>query len=209
MTYEELFTPSEIMGFLYCPRFIYYMRCLDIPQNEHKRFKVQKGREFHDYKTRTNKEYVRKKIECIKKDTNVFLHSKKLALKGKVDEVLYFRDGTMAPLDYKFAEYKGAIYSTYRLQALIYGALISETFERPVHKGYICYTRSKNYLAEISFTRRDWLLLDATLRDMRRIIDKNYYPKATKYKARCIDCCYKNICVEGREGAKSIEISGF
>lgn len=209
MNYEELLTPSEIMEFLYCPRFIYYMQCLNIPQNEHNRFKVQKGREVHEFKSNTNKEYVRKKLDCVKKEINVFLHSRKLGLKGKVDEVLLFKDGSMAPLDYKFAEYKGVIYSTYRLQTLVYGGLISENYGKPVFKGYLCYTRSKNYLAEIKFTKQDWLTLDSVIKDMRRVIDTNYYPKATKYRARCVDCCYKNICIEGREIAKSLEISGF
>ncbi|MDS1029147.1 CRISPR-associated protein Cas4 [Bacillota bacterium LX-D] len=206
---RELLNPSEVIEFLYCPRFIYYMRCLKIPQNEHNRFKVMKGRDIHQYKSQINKEYVRKKIACTKKEIDIFLHSKKLGLKGKVDEVLQLADGTMAPLDYKFAEYKGVIYSTYRIQALIYGALISENYEKPVYTGYLCYIRSKNYLAEIKFTQRDWLILDAALKDMRKIIEENYYPKATKYKARCVDCCYKNICVEGLEASKSLEISGF
>lgn len=209
MSDQALLTPSEIMEFLYCPRFIYYMRCLDIPQNEQNRFKVMKGRDVHNYKSNTNKEYVRKKIDCAKKEINVFLHSKKLGLKGKVDEILHFADGTMAALDYKFAEYKGVIYSTYRLQTLIYGVLIRENYGKPVYKGYLCYTRSKNYLAEVKFNQHDWLVLDTALKDIKKIIEENYYPKATKYKTRCVDCCYKNICVEGREASKSLEISGF
>lgn len=205
----ELLTPSEIIEFLYCPRFIYYMKCLDIPQNEQNRFKVMKGRDVHDYKSQVNKQYVRKKIDCTKKEQNVFLHSKKLGLKGKVDEVLHFANDTMAPLDYKFAEYKGVVYSTYRIQALIYGVLISENYQKPVHKGYLCYTRSKNYLVEITFNHRDWLALDNAIRDTKRIIEVNYYPEATNCKARCVDCCYKNICVEGIESTKSLEVNGF
>lgn len=206
---QELLTPSEIMEFLYCPRFIYYMRCLNIPQNEQNRYKVMKGRDVHDYKSKVNKNYVRKKIDCVNKEINVFLHSQKLGLKGKVDEVLHFADGTLAPLDFKFAEFKGIIYSTYRMQTLIYATLISENYGKLVEKGYLCYTRSQNYLAEITFNKQDWLTLDEALRDIRRIIKENYYPKATKNKAKCVDCCYKNICVEGLEANKGLDISGF
>lgn len=209
MLSQELLTPSEIMEYLYCPRFIYYMKCLDIPQNEHNRFKVMKGRQVHEYKSQVNKEYLRKKVDCVKKEINVFLHSNKLGLKGRVDEVLHFADGSIAPLDYKFAEYKGVVFSTYRLQALIYGALINENYKKPVKKGYLCYIRSKNYLHEIRFSQKDWIALDLALKDIRKIVEENYYPKATKYRARCTDCCYKNICVEGREKAKSLEISGY
>ena len=190
MNESQLITPSEVIEFLYCPRFIYYMRCLDIPQNEHNRFKVIKGRDIHEYKSQVNKNYVRKKIDCVKKDIDVFLHSQKLGLKGKVDEILYFANGTMAPLDFKFAEFKGVIYSTYRIQTLIYAKLISDNYGVSVNKGYLCYTRSKNHLVEIIFNKQDWLTLDGALQDIRRIIEGNYYPKGTKYKARCIDCCY-------------------
>jgi hypothetical protein len=41
-------TPSEIIEFLYCKRFIYFMKCLGIRQYEEKRYKVQKGREIHE-----------------------------------------------------------------------------------------------------------------------------------------------------------------
>ena len=34
-------TPSDIIEFLYCKRFIYYMKCLGIEQYEEKRYKVQ------------------------------------------------------------------------------------------------------------------------------------------------------------------------
>ena len=33
-------TTSILLEYLFCPRFIYFMNCLCIPQNEDKRFKV-------------------------------------------------------------------------------------------------------------------------------------------------------------------------
>jgi len=85
---KVLITPSEIIEYLYCPRFIYFMFCMDIKQHEDKRFKVQKGREVHKEKSSTNKEYLRKKIGIVKKESDVYLSSENLHLKGIVDEVL-------------------------------------------------------------------------------------------------------------------------
>lgn len=48
--FEYYITPSDMIEFLYCRRFIYYMKCLSIPQFEENRFKVQKGREVHEKK---------------------------------------------------------------------------------------------------------------------------------------------------------------
>ncbi len=55
-------TPSEIIEFLYCKRFIYFMKCLGIRQYEEKRYKVQKGREIHEKREKENRDYLRKKL---------------------------------------------------------------------------------------------------------------------------------------------------
>ena len=58
-------TPSLVIEYLYCPRFIYFMKVLEISQNEGSRYKVQKGRDIHTYKSLTNIEYKRKKIGVV------------------------------------------------------------------------------------------------------------------------------------------------
>ena len=60
-------TASDILEYLYCPRFIYFENYLDIPQHQEKRFKVQKGRDVHDDKQRINPAYLRKKLGCIER----------------------------------------------------------------------------------------------------------------------------------------------
>jgi len=57
-----LLTPSEIIAHLYCPRFTYFMIAMNISEHEEKRFKVLKGREIHEDKTKINKDYLRKGI---------------------------------------------------------------------------------------------------------------------------------------------------
>jgi len=188
-------TPSEVIEYLFCPRFTYFMNCLCIPQNEEKRFKVLKGREIHDDKTKVNRDYLRKKINCINKEILVYMCSKKYHLKGEVDEVLTLKDGTMAPLDYKYAEYQGAVFKTHKIQATLYALLIKDNYNKEVNKGYICYIRSKNLLKEINFTKDDFIFAEEIIIDILKIIHTGYFPKKTRYPAKCIDCCYKNICV--------------
>lgn len=103
---EEYITPSEIIEFLYCPRFTYFMKCLSIKQYEENRFKVQIGREKHTNKSNSSVLNVRKRIGGVSKEQEKYLISKKYGLKGIVDEVYALDDGSYAPLDYKFAEYK-------------------------------------------------------------------------------------------------------
>jgi len=73
---DTIITISDVLEYLFCPRFTYFMYCLDIPQHEEKRFKVLKGRDVHETRRMTNAEYVRKKLNCIKKERSVFIASK-------------------------------------------------------------------------------------------------------------------------------------
>lgn len=106
------FYPSQIIEYLYCPRYTYFEYVLCIPQNEDKFYKVLRGRELHSEKLERNKDYLRKKIGVKDKWLDQYLGQKNL--RGRVDEVLKLEDGTYAPLDYKFAEWKEKIYETYK-----------------------------------------------------------------------------------------------
>ncbi len=64
-----------------------------------------------------------------------------------------------------------------------------------VKRGYVCYTRSNNYVAEIEFREKDYVEAKQIVREILRIIQRGYYPEGTKQKERCVDCTYRNICV--------------
>ena len=70
-------TVSEVIEYMFCPRFTYFMNCLCIPQKEGERYKVQKGRKIHEDKSKINKEYLRKKIGVKNKEISIYLSSKK------------------------------------------------------------------------------------------------------------------------------------
>ena len=191
---DTTITVSDVIEYTFCPRFTYFMYCLSIPQHEEKRFKVVKGRDIHDKKTKLDKKYLRKKLGVDRKEVSVYLSSPKYHIRGIVDEVLFLEDGTAAPLDYKFAEYKGRVFGTYKSQALLYGLMISDIYEIEVRKGFICYTRSNNIVKEITFEKSDFERVVKTVDEILDIIQKGFYPKKTKYSNKCIDCCYRNIC---------------
>lgn len=188
-------TPSQVLEYLYCPRFIYFMECLKIAQHEEQRFKVQQGRSVHEQKMRTNPGYLRQKIGAINKASAVYLASSRLHVRGVVDEVLELRDGTMAPLEYKFAVYQDYLFKTHKTQLALQALLIQENYARPVTRGFLVYTRSNHLLREIPFQARDFDFARRIVAEVLTIIQTGYYPKATGSRAKCTDCCYKNICV--------------
>lgn len=192
---RRFITASILLEYLFCKRFIFFMNCLCIPQNEKTRYKVIQGRELHEEKKNINTEYLRKKIGAVEKIISVFMSSDKYKIKGEVDEVLTLTDGTMAPLDYKFAEYKDTIFNTHKYQIVFYGLLIRETFQKDVNRGYIVYTRSKNLLKEVLIRKEDFDTLIKFIDEIFEISEKCYYPKVSRNQMKCIDCCYRNICI--------------
>ena len=188
-------TPSQVLDYLFCPRFTYFEECLHIPEHQELRFKVQMGREVHEKKVRMNPEYLRKKIGVVKKEVSAYLASPRYKVHGIVDEVFVLTDGTMAPLEYKFAEFRPYLFKTHRTQLALQALLIQENYGKEVKKGFLIYTRSKNKLREVLFRPSDFEFAVQIVEDVLRIIQTGFYPPKTKSRVKCLACCYKNICV--------------
>jgi len=186
-------TPSHIIQYLYCPRFTYFEHVLAIPQYEEKHYKVMRGRHLHTEKLERNKGYLRRRLGVVSRLDDQYLTND--LLRGRVDEVLTLSDGTMAPLDYKFAQFKDRVFQTYKTQLFCYAWLIEQNFERSVNKGFLVYTRSQNKLVEVPVKESDKMAVQRAAREIQSIIEKNRFPRATKYKRRCVSCTYRNICV--------------
>lgn len=191
-----MITPSEVIEHLYCSRFTYFMNCLGIPQHEELRYKVLKGRELHEKRADGNKDYLRKRLGCVDKEISVYVASIELRVRGIIDEVLHLSDGTLAPLDYKYTEYTDYTFKTHKVQSILYALLIMDNYRKPVKRGYICYTKSGNKIKELVYSEKDFWYAKDIVREIFDIILKGYYPKKTQSKNRCIDCCYRNICIK-------------
>ncbi len=191
-----MITPSDIVEYLFCPRFVYFMHCLNITQHEEKRYKVLKGSEVHKTRAMQNKDYARIKIGCCDKRNNVYLASPVLRIRGIVDEVLFLNDGTVAPLDYKLAEYREYLFNTHKYQSVLYAMLIRDAYEKEVKRGYVCYLEGGSTLKEIEYNESMFSEARKIVDEIFKIMARGYYPKKTGISQfKCVDCCYKNICV--------------
>lgn len=187
-------TPTELLEYNFCPRFIYYMNVLKIPQYEERRYKVQRGREEHEKRLARNKDYLWKKIGAIARQSNVYLETERYHLRGIVDEVLTLQDGSLAPVDFKFSN-TAYTFRSHRIQLYTYCLLIEEVFGKPVKKGYIFYIRDGNRQEEVPYGEAARVSVITTIEDILGIIQREKMPKPTKMRSRCVDCTYKNICV--------------
>jgi len=191
----QYITPSEVIEYMFCPRFVYFMNVLKIDQHEHRRKLVNKGRDIHALKMVQNKDYLRAKIGVQDKHLDVYLGSESLRLVGRVDEVLILHDGCAAPLDYKYSYWEGRLFKTHKIQQTLYALLIEDNFAVPVHKAFIVYIRSKNYLLELPITQNMKDKAKNVLDEIFNIINLSMYPKAQRSKAKCEDCTYRNLCI--------------
>ena len=192
---RAIITISDVLEYLFCPRFIYFMHCLEIPQHEEMRFKVLRGREVHEEKRSVNPHYLRKKIGVVRREQNVFLASKEHCIKGIVDEVIFLDDGTAAPFEYKFAEFKEKIFRTYHNQLALHAMMIQEQFNVEVTRGFVCFVRSRDHVEEVAFSEEDFERARELVQEILKLIGTGYFPERARSRAHCIDCCYRNICV--------------
>ena len=189
-------TVTHVLEHLYCERFTFFEYVLMVPERQERRALVLKGREVHAERAKTNPSYLRKKLGVVRRHFDVPLASPALGVRGSVDEALELADGTVAPLDYKFAELPRAVYANQKAQAALYGLLLAEHYGRPVTRAYLCYTRSKQRIVEVPLTEQDFADARAAVADVMNVIETGWYPPATKWAARCRDCCFRNICTQ-------------
>jgi CRISPR-associated exonuclease Cas4 len=187
---------THVHEHLFCPRFTYFEYVLGVPERQERRLLVQKGRQAHEERKRVNATYLRKKLGVVRRQFDVPMASRVLGLRGIVDEVLTLSDGSMAPFDYKFAEYRDRVYHNQKMQSVLYGLLIRETFRVPVNRGFLCFLRSKSKVVPIEFTPGDFSEAEGILKEILDVIQTGRFPRATAWKARCRDCCYRNICIQ-------------
>jgi CRISPR-associated exonuclease Cas4 len=189
-------TVTHILEHLYCARFTYFEYVLGVPERQERRSLVQIGRQVHEERKRINPGYLRKKLGVVGRQFDVPMASVQLGIRGVVDEVLTLEDGTRAPFDYKFAEYPGQVYANIRVQSVLYGLLIAETFGVPVHRGFLCYTRSNHKVVEVEHGEKEAQEARAVVAEVLEVIRTGRFPEGTAWKARCRDCCYRNICIQ-------------
>lgn len=180
---------------LFCPRFTYFEYVLGVPERQERRTLVMRGRQAHEERRKINPQYLRKKLGVVERRFDVPMASLRLGVRGSVDEVLTLDDGTMAPFDYKFAE-EGQVYLNQKVQSALYGLLIQETFSVPVRRGFLCYVRSNHRVVELAHTEEDYAEARQVVAEVLEVIQTGLFPRATPYRARCADCCYRNICIK-------------
>ena len=191
MVREGFVTATDVMKFLYCPRIIYFIYVLKSPQAV--TFKETKGLEkYQQFKTKSKRNKIIKEFPKMKRLYDVTLFSDKLKAVTKTDCILIDENANEAyPIQIKFSKKPIMIYKSQRYQLFFEALLIEEQFGYNVPFGFIKFTLSKD-LVKIDLNNKTHVL--DVISDLREIISKENFPPATKYRKRCVDCCYRKKC---------------
>jgi CRISPR-associated exonuclease Cas4 len=191
-----LFRVTDLKQYCYCPRIIYYHHCLpDIRPVTYKMvagIEAQDEEEFREAR-RSLRVYGLKRGET---ETNVYLESAHLGLRGQVDFVIKTDDNTrqaweLIPVDYKLS--RGPLGLHFKLQLLAYGLMLEETRQIPVRRGFL-YAIPTRRVTEVAFTPALKTTLNQALALMAEVVDREQMPAPTPQRAKCEACEFRRFC---------------
>ena len=184
-----MLTATDVMNYNYCPRIIYYVHVLKKSQITTK--KEYKGREkYEEFKAKGKRTKIVKDAPRYPKLFNVKLVSEKLGLKTFVDAIMINEEAKEAyPIQAKYAFKPRVLYKHQKQQLEMEAVLIEDVLRYRVPFGFIKFLRSGD-LTKVILEKE----IEKTFKSIREIITNETFPESTKYRKRCLDCCFRRFC---------------
>ena len=190
---KRMLTATDLMKYVYCPRIIYFIYILKRSQMVTK--KEEKGiQKESDFQRKGKRTKVVKNYPKLPKMMKVSLTSENLGIKTIADSIMINeREKEAYPIQAKYAYPPRSIYKTYKLQLAMEAMIIEERMGYNVPYGFIKFLRSGEL---IKVMLHDSLKLEVmkSFGKIGKILSSETIPRRTKYRKRCTDCCFKNIC---------------
>jgi len=188
---DWLYIATDLKDYAYCPRFVYYTKCL--PDFRPRTFIMEAGKEAHEEEHRRA---ARRSLAAYglgqgERIFDVALRSERLGIAGRVDEVVV--QGSDPPLcfpvDYKLSN---RVSPHHRLQLAGYALLLEDVWNATVRQGYIyLIARRRAEPVEIDEALRKKLFV--ALADIRRIAEREEMPPSAP-ASRCRVCEFRRTC---------------
>jgi len=173
---NKLINISEINQYLYCSRRLYYLKFYDTCGNN---YELKEGKLKHK-RSSTRGKWVK----------NIYLESKSLGIKGKID-VLEEEDFPV-PIERKRAE-KASYYKNDEYQLAAYGMLLEDNIEERIPYGYIyLYSDDSRYKINIDEDLKN--KVNHIIKEIRnmRIDNIPYYVSNLN---KCKKCSTRKYCM--------------
>ncbi len=188
---KNYLTATDIMKFVYCPRIIYYIYVLKQPQSVTKKEEegIKKETVFIKKGRRTK---LIKELPALPKIFRVNLSSEKFNFRTILDSIILNKDLNEAyPLQAKNTYTPRKLFETQKMQLLFEAILIEDCLNFKSPFGFIKFLKS-NEIQKVTLSEKSKVF--SLAKEIREIISKENFPLPTKYKNRCVDCCYRHNC---------------
>jgi CRISPR-associated exonuclease Cas4 len=185
-------TVTDVKQYVYCPRVMYYMRCL--PDVRPVTVKMEAGIAAHETaEAREQRRQLRNYgFTTGERHYNVSLYSAQLGLTALVDLVIVRPDGKplAVPVDYKLSDMAG---EHFKLQLACYGLLIEEEMGLPAPYGFLYLVPTKT-IEKVIFSAATKLAAQSLLAEMRSVVTSEIMPEPTPRPSRCVNCEFRRFC---------------
>jgi CRISPR-associated exonuclease Cas4 len=187
---SDYLTVTDLKQFDYCPRVVFYERCL--PHIRPRTYKMDVGRDAHEDEP---KRAARRNLSAYdlpegNRRFDMLLQSERLGLIGLLDEVIVTTEGKFIPVDYKLAKQASA---NHRLQLAAYALLLEAAGAPAVEIGYI-YLIGRRKAIKVNLTDTLKQAVITQLNALRQMIEREQMPEATTVRARCSSCEFRRFC---------------
>lgn len=187
---QYMFTVTDIKQYSYCPRVVFYERCL--PHLRPRTYKMDAGRDAHEAEERRaiRRNLSKYEVKAGKRFFNVSLTSHTLNLTGNLDEVVQTTENEVFPVDYKLAK---KVSPNHRLQLAAYALLLEEIEQVQVQRGFI-YLIISRLTVEVPFTPSLRDEIRALLERIQKMVIQEEMPSPTQHKGHCLSCEFRRFC---------------
>lgn len=189
----EALAVSDIVQYYYCPRKVYFLRTLQIPQIPKRKMVYGKIDESEELDRMLN----RKDMFGIKKEVvsevrkNVLISNEKLKLYGVVDLFLILNDREYIPVELKYSDFP-ELDIRWKKQLYAYATLIDSNFDTIVKRGILYFTK-QNITKFLEITYENKKSIEHDVEKILNMIRTEYLPPKTENK-KCKYCEMIRFC---------------
>lgn len=187
---HDLFTVTDLKQWAYCPRVVFYERCL--PHIRPRTFKMEMGKEAHEAESKRalRRDLTRFEAGGADRAFDVVVKSPQLGLVGMIDETVRTPSGECFPIDYKLAK---KVSPNHRVQLAAYAMMLEEAWGQPINRGFI-YLIPLRKMIEVPLDEALRNSLLQQLQTMHTMITQERMPLPTKHPEMCLGCEFRRFC---------------
>lgn len=186
---HTLFSVTDLKQYDYCPRILYYHRCLPDIRPTTTKMEVAIRRHEDEPKRALRRTMQFEGLEKAERRFDVPLMSVRLGLSGQVDELIW-HEGSIIPVDYKLSRREQ---NHFKLQLAAYALLAEEQYQTTIRFGllYLIQARKTIHVIFSSQLRRKVV---ESVSQMRLIAGAEYMPPPPESIRPCLECEFRRFC---------------